>query len=65
MLKERKELVEHELQKLKREAATLYLEYAIFKTGYSNQYYHDLKTRIADFEHELMVINEILSQSKE
>lgn len=63
MLRERLELVEHELQRVRTEAAKLYLEYAIFKTGDKTGRYDELKARVADLEHERMVITDILTKN--
>ena len=63
MLKDRKELIESELIRLKDKAAKLYLSYI---TGGNDVFgmteYDDIREKISDLEFDLKIINEILEK---
>ena len=61
MLKERKELIENELSKLKTKSAKLYLKIVTDKSADLNEY-NTLKEWISDLEFDLKIINEILEK---
>ena len=63
MLKDRKELIESELTRLKDKAAKLYLGYITNGNDvFGMAEYDDIRDKISDLEFDLKIINEILEK---
>ena len=66
MLKERKELLEHELKRLHSEAANMYLNLVVGQTGdTSSPVYQRLKEKINDVAFELKLVSELINNGNE
>lgn len=60
MLHDRKELVEREIKKLYKSAATMYLHIVTTNGDIHSKEYQDLKERISDLEYDLSMINKLI-----
>jgi hypothetical protein len=66
MLKERKELLEHELKRLHSEAANMYLSLVVGQTGdVTNPAYQMLKEKINDRSFELKLVTDLVNNGNE
>lgn len=60
MLRERKELVEQEIQKLYKLASALYLKIVTTDGDVHSKEYQDMKDKISALEYDLSLINQLI-----
>jgi hypothetical protein len=65
MLKDRRVLLEQEIQKARAEAANMYLSIVISNGDTSNSEYESIKSRIMDLQFDLGVVNDLINKGHE
>jgi hypothetical protein len=63
MLRDRKELLEHEIKRLHSEASNMYLSLVVGQTGdITNPSYQTLKEKISDMTFELKLVTNLITE---
>jgi hypothetical protein len=62
MLKDRRELLEHDLKIAQEQAAKMYLEIVVTKTVGLDHEYHLLRDRVSSLQFDLDLVNKLIDQ---
>ena len=62
MLRDRRVLIEHELEKLQSQAARMYLSIVVHGDGLPNTEYQQLKERIGSLEFDLGLVTQLITE---
>ena len=64
MLRDRRELLEHDIKKLQAEAANMYLSIVIGNGDINSAEYQKLKEQVSNLQFDLKMVNQLIDQGK-